>query len=73
MVETISSVLAEKMLGPYGENGTQLPADQGGGLPFTDYVVQGETVLKADVVVTFPFEMAPAQFMVEIRGEVSWQ
>ena len=51
VVATISSVLAEKMLGPYGEDGTALPADEEGGLPFTDYLVQIESVLKADDVV----------------------
>ena len=52
VVATISSVLAEKMLGPYGEDGTQPPADEEGGMPFTDYLVQIESVLKADDVVT---------------------
>ena len=51
VVATISSVLAEKLLGPYGEDGTALPADEESGMPFTDYLVQIESVLKADVVV----------------------
>lgn len=40
---TISSVLGEKQLGPYVD-GKQLPAEEGG-MPFTDYEVQIETVL----------------------------
>ncbi len=51
VVATISSVLAEKLLGPYGEDGTALPADEETGMPFTDYLVQIESVLKADEVV----------------------
>ena len=51
VVATISSVLAEKLLGPYGEDGTALPADEETGIPFTDYLVQIESVLKADDVV----------------------
>ena len=51
VVATISSVLAEKLLGPYGEDGTALPADEETGSPFTDYLVQIESVLKADDVV----------------------
>jgi hypothetical protein len=51
VVATISSVLAEKLLGPYGEDGTALPADVETGMPFTDYLVQIESVLKADDVV----------------------
>jgi len=50
VVATISSVLAEKMLGPYGEDGTALPADVETGWPITDYLVQIESVLKADDV-----------------------
>ena len=41
---TISSVLGEKQLGPYVD-GKQLPAGEEGGMPFTDYEVQIETVL----------------------------
>ncbi len=41
---TISSVLGEKQLGPYVD-GKQLPAAEEGGMPFTDYEVQVETVL----------------------------
>jgi hypothetical protein len=52
VVATISSVLAEKLLGPYGEDGTALPADEESGMPFTDYLVQIESVLKADDAVT---------------------
>ena len=51
VVATISSVLAEKLLGPYGEDGTAPPADVETGSPFTDYLVQIESVLKADDVV----------------------
>ena len=51
VVATISSVLAEKLLGPYGEDGTALPADEESGMPFTDYLVQIESVLKTDDVV----------------------
>ena len=71
VVATISSVLAEKLLGPYGEDGTALPAECHAGevtlvgvcrneetgnmvarfWPFTDYLVQIESVLKADDVV----------------------
>ncbi len=65
VVATISSVLAEKLLGPYGEDGTALPAEcEAGavnfveacrnketGWPRTDYLVQIESVLKADDVV----------------------
>ncbi len=41
---TISSVLGEKLLGPFVD-GKQLPAGEEGGTPFTDYEVQIETVL----------------------------
>ena len=71
VVATISSVLAEKLLGPYGEDGTALPAECHAGevtlvgvcrneetghsvarfWPVTDYLVQIESVLKADDVV----------------------
>ena len=51
VVATISSVLAEKLLGPYGEDGTALPADEETSWPVTDYLVQIESVLKADDVV----------------------
>ena len=71
VVATISSVLAEKLLGPYGEDGTALPAECHAGevtlvgvcrneetgnmvarfWPITDYLVQIESVLKADDVV----------------------
>ncbi len=44
---TIGSVLGEKLLGPYVD-GKQLPAGEGGGMPFTDYEVQIETVLAGD-------------------------
>ena len=43
---TITSVLAQKWMGPYGEDGRPLPASDERGLPFTDYEVQVERVLK---------------------------
>ena len=48
---TIDSVLEEKMMGAYGEDGQPLPAVEGG-LPFTDYKLQIENVLKGDGTVT---------------------
>ena len=48
---TFSSVLAEKRIGPYGEDGQPLPAGEDG-LPFTDYLLQIERVLKSDGTVT---------------------
>ena len=47
VVGTIESVIEEKVMGPYGEDGQPLPADEGG-LPFTDYSVRIEEVLKDD-------------------------
>ena len=44
---TISSVLDEKVM-YYGEDGTQVLADEESGLPYTDYEVRIETVLKGD-------------------------
>ena len=44
---TVASVLEEKMIGPYGEDGQPLPADDSG-LPFADYDLQIESVLKGD-------------------------
>lgn len=44
---TVASVLEERMLGPYGEDGQPLPADDSA-LPFTDYDLQIESVLKGD-------------------------
>jgi hypothetical protein len=48
---TIDSVLEEREMGAYGEDGQPLPADEGG-LPFTDYQVRVESVLKGDGTVT---------------------
>ena len=48
----ISSVLEEKWIGQYGEDGQLLPADDKDGLPFTDYLLQIESVLKGDGTVT---------------------
>ena len=48
---TIDSVLEEKMMGPYGEDGQPLPAAEGA-VPFTDYEVRIESVLKGDGTVT---------------------
>jgi hypothetical protein len=45
---TIGPAPVERVLGAYGEDGKLLPADDEGGLPFTDYLVQVEGVLKAD-------------------------
>jgi hypothetical protein len=45
---TIGPDPLERVLGAYGEDGKLLPADDEGGLPFTDYLVQVEGVLKAD-------------------------
>lgn len=52
VVGTIESVLAEKIFGPYGEDGQPLPVDDESGLPFTDYDLQIESVLKSDGTVT---------------------
>ena len=46
-IGTINSVLDEKMMGPYGEDGQPLPAGDDG-LPFTDYEVVIEGLLKGD-------------------------
>ena len=43
----ISSVLEEKRIGPYGEDGRPIPTDEDG-LPFTDYLLQVDSVLKGD-------------------------
>ena len=45
---TIGPDPVERRIGPYGEDGKPLPADDEGGNPFTDYLVQIEDVLKAD-------------------------
>ena len=47
----ISSVLEEKWIGPYGEDGRPMLTDEDG-LPFTDYLLQIESVLKGDGTVT---------------------
>ena len=47
---TIGSVIAEKHIGPYGPDGSVLPAGEGG-IPVTDYEVQIESVLKSDEAV----------------------
>ena len=39
-------------MGPYGEDGQPLPAGEDDGLPFTDYELQIESVLKGDGTVT---------------------
>ena len=46
-VGTIMSVLGERLMGPYGEEGQPLPAGEDG-LPYTDYDVRVEGVLKGD-------------------------
>ena len=46
-VGTIVSVLEERLIGPYGEDGQPLPAEEDG-LPYTDYEVRVEGVLKGD-------------------------
>ena len=48
---TIDSVLEEKKMGPYGDDGQPLPADDSA-LPFTDYDLRIESVLKGDGTVT---------------------
>ena len=48
----ISLVLAEKWIGPYGEDGKPTLAGEEGGLPYTDYDVRIESVLKGDGTVT---------------------
>ena len=45
---TISSVLEEMVRGGYGEDGKPTPAGEEGGLPYTDYEVRIESVLKGD-------------------------
>ena len=45
---TISSVLEEMVIGGYGEDGKPTPAGKEGGLPYTDYEVRIESVLKGD-------------------------
>ena len=52
VIGTIDSVLEEKTIGPYGEDGQPLPVDEESGLPFTDYDLQIESVLKSDGTVT---------------------
>ena len=47
----ISSVLEEKWIGPYGEDGQHMLTDEDG-LPFTDYLLQIESVLRGDGTVT---------------------
>ena len=47
-IGTINSVLEVKMMGPYGDDGKPVPASEEGGLPYTDYQVQVDSVLKAD-------------------------
>jgi hypothetical protein len=49
---TIRSIIAEKMIGPYGEDGNPTSAGEEGGTPYTDYEVQIESVLKGDDAVT---------------------
>ena len=49
---TITSVIDEKLIGPYDEDGSPLPAGEEGGLPFTDYDVEIESVFKGDGTVT---------------------
>ena len=44
---TVAAVLSERWIGPYGEDGQSLPADEDG-MPVTDYEVQVESVLKGD-------------------------
>ena len=48
VVGTITTVLEERLIGGYGDDGKPLSADDEGGLPFTDYLVTIEDVLKAD-------------------------
>ena len=48
VVGVITTVLEERRIGPYGDDGKPLPADDEGGNPFTDYLVTIEDVLKAD-------------------------
>ena len=52
VIGTIESVLEEKTIGGYGEDGQPLPVDDESGLPFTDYDLQIESVLKSDGTVT---------------------
>ena len=47
---TINSVLAEKLI-YFGEDGMPVAADEESGLPFTDYDVRVESVLKGDGVI----------------------
>ena len=44
---TIDSVLEERIMGGYGDEGRALPAGEGG-LPYTDYEVNIESLLKVD-------------------------
>ena len=44
---TIDSVLEERIMGGYGDEGRALPAGEGG-LPYTDYAVNIESLLKVD-------------------------
>ena len=46
-VGTIMSVLGERLMGPYGEDGQPFPEGEDG-LPYTDYDVRVEGVLKGD-------------------------
>ena len=44
----ISSVIDEKVIGPYGEDGQPIPVCEDAGIPYTDYEVRIESVLKGD-------------------------
>ena len=44
----ISSVIEEKVMGGYGDDGTPTDVGMEGGLPYTDYEVRIESVLKGD-------------------------
>ena len=52
LLGTIDSVLGEKRIGPYGEDGKPTPVSDEGGLPYTDYKVLIEDVLKGDGKIT---------------------
>ena len=47
LLGTIDAVLGERMMGAYGEDGQPLPATDGA-MPFTDYEVRIESVMKGD-------------------------
>ena len=47
LLGTIEAVLDEKRIGPYGEDGVPVPADDDG-MPVTDYEVQIDRVVKGD-------------------------